>query len=83
MEDAFKHIVISEQGYKTTPCALLKKVQGLEIEVNAIMENPWCTSPEDFDVPLMFLMERSTYLHGDIYLTCIEIHSDTLIQLDG
>lgn len=62
---------------------LLKKVQMLEEEVNAITKNPWCTLPENFDVPLMFLMKKNTYFHGDIYLLYIEIHSNTLTQLDG
>ncbi|XP_077015364.1 KHDC1-like protein [Tamandua tetradactyla] len=53
----------------------------------ATRENPWWTVPENFSVPLVFYMEedQEERIFGrlDADLRRIEVHSCTLIQLEG
>ncbi|KAL1771864.1 KH-likey domain-containing 1 isoform X2 [Sigmodon hispidus] len=56
------------------------------MEANGVNENAWWTEPKNFDDPLvMFIdegLEELIFGHGDLYLRRIEVHSNTLIQLE-
>ncbi|XP_059137407.1 KH homology domain-containing protein 1-like [Peromyscus eremicus] len=49
-------------------------------------ENAWWTLPENFDAPLVTFIdeaqEEHIFGHEDLHLRCIEVHSNTLIQLE-
>ncbi|XP_076413210.1 KH homology domain-containing protein 1-like [Peromyscus maniculatus bairdii] len=49
-------------------------------------ENAWWTLPENFDVPFVTFIdeaqEEHIFGHEDLYLRSIELHSNTLIQLE-
>ncbi|XP_059137405.1 KH homology domain-containing protein 1-like [Peromyscus eremicus] len=49
-------------------------------------ENAWWTLPENFDVPLVTFIDEAQEEHifgpEDLYLRRIELHSNTLIQLE-
>ncbi|XP_008854555.1 putative KHDC1-like protein [Nannospalax galili] len=66
---------------------VLKKAGIQEMEVNAPSEMEWRTLPENFHAPLVFYMDESLeehiFGHRDTHLRCIEVHSYTLIQLEG
>ncbi|KAL1771618.1 KH-likey domain-containing protein 1 [Sigmodon hispidus] len=56
------------------------------MEANGVNENAWWTEPNNFEDPLvMFIdegLEELIFGHGDLYLRRIEVHSNTLIQLE-
>ncbi|XP_052599751.1 KH homology domain-containing protein 1-like [Peromyscus californicus insignis] len=49
-------------------------------------ENAWWTLPENFDAPLVTFIdeaqEEHIFGHEDLHLRSIELHSNTLIQLE-
>ncbi|KAL1764322.1 KH-likey domain-containing protein 1 [Sigmodon hispidus] len=56
------------------------------MEANGVNENAWWTVPKNFEDPLMMFIdegqEELIFGHGDLYLRRIEVHSNTLIQLE-
>nr|XP_042126409.1 KH homology domain-containing protein 1-like isoform X1 [Peromyscus maniculatus bairdii] len=56
------------------------------MKMDAINENAWWTLPENFDAPLVTFIdeaqEEHIFGHDDLYLRSIELHSNTLIQLE-
>ncbi|KAL1771393.1 KH-likey domain-containing 1 isoform X2 [Sigmodon hispidus] len=59
----------------------------LEMNMNNANENAWWMVPENFDTPFVMLIDEGQEEHifgpGDLYLRRIEVHSNTLIQLEG
>lgn len=56
------------------------------MEMNGVNKNAWWRFPENFDALLVLFIdegqEEGIFSHGDLYLRCIEVHSNTLIQLE-
>ncbi|XP_037055464.1 KH homology domain-containing protein 1-like [Peromyscus leucopus] len=58
--------------------------------MDGINENAWWTLPENFDAPLVTFIDEAQEEHifvvcsghEDLYLRSIELHSNTLIQLE-
>ncbi|XP_011799817.1 PREDICTED: putative KHDC1-like protein [Colobus angolensis palliatus] len=59
----------------------------MDMGTGAVSKEPWWTLPENFHAPMVFHMEEDQeeliFGLGDTYLRCIELHSDTLIQLES
>ncbi|XP_076413211.1 KHDC1-like protein [Peromyscus maniculatus bairdii] len=58
----------------------------LLMDIDGFHENAWWTLPENFDDPLVTFIdeaqEEHIFGHEDLYLRSIELHSNTLIQLE-
>ncbi|XP_076413220.1 KH homology domain-containing protein 1-like [Peromyscus maniculatus bairdii] len=58
----------------------------LLMDIDGFNENAWWTLPENFDVPLVTFIDEAQgehiFGHEDGYLRSIELHSNTLIQLE-
>ncbi|XP_028723940.1 putative KHDC1-like protein [Peromyscus leucopus] len=56
------------------------------MEMDGFNENSWWTLPENFDDPLVTFIdeaqEEHIFGHEDLHLRSIELHSNTLIQLE-
>ncbi|XP_037055466.1 putative KHDC1-like protein [Peromyscus leucopus] len=58
----------------------------LLMDIDGVNENACWTLPENFDVPLVTFIdeaqEEHIFGHEDLYLRSIQLHSNTLIQLE-
>ncbi|XP_028723938.1 KH homology domain-containing protein 1-like [Peromyscus leucopus] len=56
------------------------------MEMDGFNENAWWTLPENFDAPLVTFIDEAQdqqiFGHEDLHLRSIELHSNTLIQLE-
>ncbi|XP_062043206.1 KH homology domain-containing protein 1-like [Lepus europaeus] len=54
--------------------------------MSTLSQKPWWMEPENFDAPMVVYLEEEQeeqiFGHNDVHLRCIEVHSQTLIQLE-
>ncbi|XP_076413215.1 KH homology domain-containing protein 1-like [Peromyscus maniculatus bairdii] len=54
--------------------------------MDGVNKNAWWTLPENFDVPLVTFIDEAQgehiFGHLDLYLSRIQLHSNTLIQME-
>ncbi|XP_002714465.4 putative KHDC1-like protein, partial [Oryctolagus cuniculus] len=54
---------------------------------STLSQQPWWKVPENFDAPVVVYLEEEQeeqiFGHNDAHLRCIEVHSQTLIQLES
>uniref|UniRef100_G1SGB1 KH-like RNA-binding domain-containing protein n=1 Tax=Oryctolagus cuniculus TaxID=9986 RepID=G1SGB1_RABIT len=55
--------------------------------MSTLSQQPWWKVPENFDAPVVVYLEEEQeeqiFGHNDAHLRCIEVHSQTLIQLES
>uniref|UniRef100_G1TI44 KH-like RNA-binding domain-containing protein n=1 Tax=Oryctolagus cuniculus TaxID=9986 RepID=G1TI44_RABIT len=55
--------------------------------MSTLSQQPWWMVPENFDTPMVVYLEEEQeeqiFGHNDAHLRCIEVHSQTLIQLES
>ncbi|XP_062043205.1 putative KHDC1-like protein [Lepus europaeus] len=55
--------------------------------MSTLSQKPWWMEPENFDAPMVVYLEEEQeeqiFGHSDTHLRCIEVHSQTLIQLES